>query len=431
MKKYILLSLVFAFTVKSIAQNPIIPGNKAKRILLFGGTAHIGNGKIIETSAIGLKDGKITFVMDSRGFRPDISAFDTLIDLTGKHIYPGFIAMGTQLGLNEIELVRSTNDYNEVGQLNPSSRALIAYNTDSKITPTVRSNGILTAQIAPQGGLISGTSSVVSLEAWNWEDAAYKTDEGIWMNWPSMRIVKASWAQPEEEQQIRIDNSMKTLTQFFNDAKAYYDLAMPAIHNQHLESMKGLFNGSKKIYVHASLARDIIAAVNFCKSYHLKMVLTGGEDSWRVTDVLKANNIPVIIFRTQSLPNRDDEDICASYKLPSLLKNAGIEFAITDEGYWKLRNLPFEAGMAAGYGLTKEEALTSITLTPARILGIDKTTGSLEDGKDATLFISKGDALDMRTNNVEMAFILGKEIDLENNQKKIYHKYMKKYGFEQ
>ena len=137
---------------------------------------------------------------------------------------------------------------------------------------------------------------MVSLDAWNWEDAAYKTDEGIWMNWPSMRIMRASWAQPEEEQQIRFEKSIKMLTQFFNEAKAYCDLAMPAIHNQHFESMKGLFNGSKKIYVHASLARDIIAAVNFCKSYNLKMVLVGGEDSWRVTDILKANDIPVIIF---------------------------------------------------------------------------------------------------------------------------------------
>ncbi len=417
-------------TIKSIAQNPAPAGKQLKRILLFGGTAHIGNGKVIEMSAIGLKDGKITFVMDSRGFKPSRDAFDTIIDLTGKHVYPGFIAMGTQIGLNEIELVRATNDFNEAGQLNPSSRTIIAYNTDSKITPTVRSNGILTAQISPQGGLLSGTSSVVSLDAWNWEDAAYKTDEGIWMNWPSMRIIRASWAQPEEEQQIRFEKSIKMLTQFFNDAKAYNDLTMPAIHNQHFESMKGLFSGSKKIYVHASLARDIIAAVNFCKSYNLKMVLVGGEDSWRVTDILKANDIPVIIVRTQSLSMRDDDDVYASYKLPMLLKNAGIDFAITDDGYWKIRNLPFEAGMAAGYGLSKEDALTSITLAPARILGIDKTTGSLEDGKDATLFVSSGDALDMKTNNVELAYILGKEIDLNNIQKQLYHKYMKKYGFE-
>lgn len=430
MKKNILLAFIICCSLQSIAQNPIPAGKEMKRVLLFGGMAHLGNGKVIETSAISLKDGKIVFVMDSRGFKPARDAYDTIIDLTGKHIYPGFIAMGTQLGLNEIELVRSTNDFNETGQLNPSSRAIIAYNTDSKITPTVRTNGILTAQIAPQGGMLSGTSSVVSLDAWNWEDAAYKTDEGIWMNWPSMRIVKASWAATEEEQQTRFEKSMKMLTQFFNDAKAYNDLGMPAIHNQHFEAMKALFTGTKKLYVRANLARDIIAAVNFCKLYKVQMVLVGGEDSWRVTDILKANNIPVIIMRTQALPMRDDEDVYASYKLPSLLKNAGIDFAITDDGYWKIRNLPFEAGMAAGYGLSKEDALTSITLSPARILGIDKTTGSLEKGKDATLFVSTGDALDMRTNQVELAYILGKEIDLHNIQQQLYHKYMKKYGFE-
>ena len=160
------------------------------------------------------------------------------------------------------------------------------------------------------------------------------------------------------------------------------------------------------------------------------MVLVGGEDSWRVTDILKTNNIPVVIMRTQALPMRDDEDVYASYKLPALLKNAGIDFAITDDGYWKIRNLPFEAGMAAGYGLSKEDALTSITLSPAKILGIDKTTGTLESGKDATLFVSSGDALDMRTNQIELAYILGKEIDLHNIQQQLYHKYMKKYGFE-
>ena len=158
------------------------------------------------------------------------------------------------------------------------------------------------------------------------------------------------------------------------------------------------------------------------------MVLVGGEDSWRLTDILKTNSIPVIIMRTQALPMRDDEDVYASYKLPALLKNAGIDFAITDDGYWKIRNLPFEAGMAAGYGLSKEDALTSITLSPARILGIDSTTGSLEKGKDATLFISEGDALEMRTNKLTHAFIQGRMISLETHQTKLYEKYKEKYN---
>jgi imidazolonepropionase-like amidohydrolase len=192
--------------------------------------------------------------------------------------------------------------------------------------------------------------------------------------------------------------------------------------------MKAVFNGSKKIFVEVDFAKDIIASVNFLKKYKAKIVIVGGYDSWRVTDLLKENNIAVIIKRTQSLPLRDDDDIDLPYKLPYLLKSKGIEVAITDEGFWKMRNLPFEAGQAVGYGLTKEEAITTITLAPARILGIDKTTGSLEDGKDATFFFSSGDALDMLTNNVEQAYIQGRKIELFNFQEELYTRYMKKYG---
>ncbi|CAN5515861.1 amidohydrolase [soil metagenome] len=412
------------------AQNPVPASSKTQRILLWGATAHLGNGDVLENSAIGMENGKITFVMSAKGYKPAMASFDTLIELTGKHIYPGFIAMNTQIGMNEIELVRSTIDSREAGSVNPSARAIIAYNTDSKVTPTVRSNGILMAQIAPVGGLVSGTSSVVELDAWNWEDAAYKMDEGVWMNWPSMRIYKAWWADPEEEQQVRNEKQMQDLNLLFNEARAYSLQPKPLVENQHLEAMRGLFTGTKKLYVKCDFVREIIAAVQFCKEYGIQMVLCGGADSWRQTDLLKENHIPVIIMRTHTLPSREDDDVDLPYKLPALLKKAGVEVAITDEGFWQERNLPFEAGTSAGYGITKEEALTMITLGPARILGIDKTVGSLEDGKDATLFVSDGDALDMKTNHVTMAFIRGKQINLDNIQTQLYHKYMKKYGFE-
>jgi imidazolonepropionase-like amidohydrolase len=425
-KKICTTYLLFVSAI-AFAQNPAPADTATKRILLLGGIAHVGNGTIIEQSAIGIAQGKITFIMDGKGFKPARNAFDTIIDVYGKHVYPGLIAMNTMLGLNEIEAVRATHDYDEVGTINPSSRAIIAYNTDSKVTPTVRSNGVMMAQIAPVGGLISGQSSVVELDAWNYEDAVYKMDEGIWMNFPSTQIIKASWADTEEEQMKRSAKQMQDLTTLFEQAKVYSKNNKPEVVNQNLEAMRGLFNQTKILYVRCNFAKDILAAIKFCELYKVRMVLCGGADAWMVTDELKSRQIPVIIERTQNLPRRDDEDLNLPYKLPSLLMKRGIDVSITDEGFWKDRNLPFQAGQAVSYGLTKEEALQTITLNPARILGIDKTVGSLEDGKDATLIISTGDILDMKTSIVTGAYIRGKEINLDDIQKQLYQKYLKKY----
>jgi imidazolonepropionase-like amidohydrolase len=427
MIKKIVLGVSLLVSSSSFAQNPTPADTATKRILLLGGIAHVGNGTVIEQSAIGIAQGKITFIMDGKGFKPARNAFDTIIDIYGKHVYPGLIAMNTVLGINEIEAVRATHDYDEVGNVNPSSRAIIAYNTDSKVTPTVRSNGILLAQVAPTGGLISGQSSVVELDAWNYEDAAYKMDEGIWLNFPSTQIIKASWADSEEEQMKRSAKQMQDLTTLFDNAKVYSTTKNPEVINQNLEAMRGLFNQTKTMYVRCNFAKDILAALKFCDIYKVRMVLCGGVDAWMVVDELKSRNIPVILERTQNLPRRDDEDVYLPYKLPSLLMKRGIDVSITDEGFWKDRNLPFQAGQAVSYGLTKEEALQTITLNPARILGIDKTVGSLEDGKDATLIISTGDILDMKSSVVTFAYIRGKEINLDNIQEQLYRKYLKKY----
>ena len=373
-----------------------------------------------------LKPGKITLVAEANKAPSDAAKYRT-IDAHGKHLYPGLINCNSSLGLVEIEAARPTKDFEEVGDLKPNVRSIVAYNTDSKITPTVRSNGILLSQIVPEGGTISGESSVVVLDAWNWEDAAYKTDEGIHLNWPRMYITKGGEGDREDKQREQMSKALDNIEQLFKEAQAY-SKSSPAEKNLRLEAMKGLFDGSKKLYVHCNYVKEIEAGVLFCKRYGIKMVLVGGDDSWRVADLLKENNVPVILGRLHSLPPREDDDVDISYKLPYLLKQAGVSFALSVEGFWQTRNLPFMAGTAAAYGLTKEEALTALTLSPAKILGIDNTTGTIETGKDATLFISTGDALDMRTNNVETAFINGREINLDNVQKQLYRKYEDKYG---
>ncbi|MDQ3047342.1 MAG: amidohydrolase family protein, partial [Bacteroidota bacterium] len=186
------------------------------------------------------------------------------------------------------------------------------------------------------------------------------------------------------------------------------------------------------LYIHANNAKEIIESVNFAKNNGITNVcIVGGKDSWMVTDLLKANNVSVMVARVHDLPDRPEDDIDLPYKLPYLLEKAGILYCLNNEGDMEAmntRNLPFLAGTAAAYGLTKEQALKAVTLNAAKILGIDKTTGSLEKGKDANLFISTGDALDMRGNNVEAAFVKGKTIDLNNDQKALYEKYKTKYG---
>lgn len=423
---HIILLLLIMAEMKS--QNPTPAETPAKSMLIANATAHIGNGKVIENSLIGIKNGLIEFVYDATTVKIGDLKFDTIIQAAGKHVYPGLIAMNTTIGLSEIEMVRATNDYSETGDLNSSARSAIAYNTDSKVTPTIRSNGVLLAQVVPEGGMVSGTSSVFKLDGWNWEDALYKADDGLHMYWPRMTLQTGWWAPREDEQRERMRKEMDNVKNLFIDARSYCNAADKPEPNLNLQAMCEVLNGNRKLYIHAQHAKQITAAVNFCKDYQIKMVLVGGDDAWRVAPLLKENNVPVIITRTQQLPSRQDEDIDISYKLPALLKKAGVKFCITDVSFWQQRNLPFEAGNAVAYGISKEEALESITLTPATVLGIDSRTGSLETGKDANLIISVGDVLDMRSSNIENAYIKGAEINLDNIQKQLYRKYCNKYG---
>ena len=234
--------------------------------------------------------------------------------------------------------------------------------------------------------------------------------------------------ETEEVQRQKIQSNLNAIELLFSEAKAYSLNSNPTEKNLKYDAMKGLFNGSKKLYVHCDYVKEIVSAINIAKRFGVKMVLVDGSDSFRVTDLLKENNIPVILGRIHSLPSREDDDIDLPYKLPYLLNQAGVVFAIGIESSWQARNLMFNAGTACAFGLTKEEALASITSTPAKILGIDERVGTLEVGKDATLFISEGDALDMRTNKVTKAFIRGKDINLDNIQSQLYRKYMTKYG---
>jgi imidazolonepropionase-like amidohydrolase len=425
MKKGIIFIIMVLMGNLAFSQNTPAP-KQSESVLIVGATAHLGTGEAIENSAVGFENGKITFV--GKADDADKTAFTTVIDATGKDVYPGFIAPNNQLGLIEIESVRATRDDREVGFFNPSIRSIIAYNTDSKVTPTIRSNGVLLSQVTPLGGQISGQSSVVQLDAWNWEDAAVKTDEGIWLSWPRYYTWTGWWAEPGEiKMNDNYNEQLQTIKYYFIEARAYATAKPSDEKNLKFEAMKGLFDQSKTLYIRVDFSKAMMEAVNFAKAEGIKVVLVGGNDAWMITDFLKKNDVPLIVSQTHRLPSREDEDIDMPFKLPKILSDAGITFSLMIQDMWQQRNLPFQAGHAVGYGLDYEKAVQAITLNPAKIMGIDKDYGSLEIGKSATLFISKGDVLDMRTSNVEQAFIDGRNIDLNNKHKALYEKFKSKY----
>ena len=397
-----------------------------KTTLIMGGIAHLGTGEKIENSLIVIRDGKFDLVADASLVRIDPSAFDTVIRAYGKHIYPAFIAPNTTLGITEIDAVRASKDYNEVGSYNPNVRSQIAYNTDSKIIKTVRTNGVLVTQTTPRGGVISGLSSVMYLDGWNWEDATLKADDGIHLNWPSSFNTSGWWAEPGKTSKNKnYDDRVKEIKNYFEIAKSYSkdDSKM----DLELVSIQELFKGTRNLYIHANYAKDIRESVRFFKKIGINnIVIVGGRDALNAISILKENNVSVILERVHSLPVNEDAAIDHFYKLPSQLSKNNILFCLSYSGDMEAmgtRNLPFTAGTAVAYGLDMEKAIASISLNTAIILGIEKTTGSIEIGKNATFFISSGDALDMRTNNIELSFIKGIPVDLNNHQKELFEKY--------
>lgn len=430
MKKLKYNILAFALLLSSVVIAQQTPASKqTNAISIEGATAHLGNGQVIENSLIMFNDGKITFVGSAN---MKIARQGKVMQAQGKHIYPGFIAPNSTLGLVEVDAVRASDDADEVGAMNPHIRSLIAYNTESKIVESMRPNGVLMGQITPRGGRISGASSVVQFDAWNWEDAAIKADDGIHMNWPSPFSRGRWWlGEPSMLKENKdYKKQVEELSTYFAESKAYQASNKSPKHLP-FEALQGLIDGSKKLYVHVDAERGITDAITFTKQNNIKhLVIVGGYEANKVSSLLKQNNVPVLLQRVHSKPKNDDDDYDLPFKLANELVTSGVLVGLENAGDMErmnARNLPFLAGTCAAYGLDKEQALSLITLNTAKILGVDAKVGSLEVGKDATLFISEGDALDMRTNKLEKAYIQGRDISLESHQTELYKRYSNKY----
>lgn len=404
----ILVTLAFAANAQQIP------------VIIQGATIHLGNGQVIKNGIIAFDSGKILFV-DTVMRNSYKNA--RIMNAEGKHIYPGLILLNTYLGLNEIDAVRATRDYNETGEINPNVRALIAYNTDSKVVPTATFNGITHMQVVPQGGLVSGTSCVVKTVANNWEDAAVLEEDGVHINWPEIN----HYSNNKAEQQRRVDEQLEKLHTLLSQTKQYQNKSADAEINLRLQAMLGVLNGQKRVYVHAITPKGILEAIAFTKQYQLpKAVLVTGSEAYVVADELKNSNIPVIVNLIHSLPAHNHSDIDQPFKTVAQLVQKGIITAIGFSGSWESRNVMFTAGTCAAYGITNEQALQLITQNAALVCGASNI-GTIEPGKSATLVICEGDILDMKSSKVIHVFIDGNEANLNNTQTELYKKYSERY----
>ena len=440
MKKIILLNVLFLNLIFS-QQTPAPTQDKS--VLIFGGITHVGDGQIINNSVIGFTDGKIDLIASSEENWTDKllnmfsdsnnKKYDTIIDASNQHIYPGIIALNSNLGLVEVDAVRASVDDDEAGTYLPEVRSIIAYNAESKAVESMRPNGVLVAQIAPNGGVISGSSSVVQLDAWNWEDAVIKYDQGLHINWPSPYTFGRWWLG--EERGLKANNNynkqVNDLKEFFDKSKANMNLDKSM--NLKSRSMKAIFEGESTVYLYADDEKEIVDGVLFFKKIGInKIVIVGASEAKNQLDFIKENDIPVVVKQPYRFPQSVDSDPRETFMLAKKMIDKGILVSIDPSGAPQsrvsIRNLPFYAGSFSSYGIDKEVALSMITLNPAKMLGIDSEFGTIEIGKSATLFISKGDALDIISNNVTHAFISGRNISLETHQTRLWRRYSNKYS---
>jgi imidazolonepropionase-like amidohydrolase len=432
MKKILVCIIGLLILARTAQANPEVPGAPQKKpIAIANATIHSVSGPVTSGGTIVFEKGKITAL----GKDVAIPADAEKIDAAGKHVYPGLFDGLTDLGLVEINSIRATIDGQEIGQLNPNVRALVAVNPDSEIIPVTRSNGVLLALTAPYGGLISGRSAVIQMDGWTYEDLALAGDAALHIQWPQYGgggRGRRGGAPPEEGAASRAEQAITQIRQALADARAYGSArkANPNLpRDARWESLQDVLSGKLPVVIHADDVRQMTSAVAFAQQEKLKLILAGGYDARQCLSLLEKYDVPIILGGTYRLPRRRGDAYDAAYELPAALQQAGIRYCIGTQGRFgasNVRNLPYHAAAAIGFGLPADEALKAITLYPAQILGVANRVGSLEAGKDATLFIADGDALDTPT-QVTAAWIQGRKVELNDRHKRLFHKYEQKY----
>lgn len=420
-------ALWLAASSAALALPPAPAPAQGQAIALVGGQLHLGNGEVIADGTLVFEDGRITAV----GARSDVTipADAQRVDAVGQRVYPGLVLLDADLGLVEVEAVRATVDTTELGELNPEIQAASAYNVDSELIPVTRFNGVLIAQTTPQGGIVSGRSAVMQLDAWTGEDALLRADDGLWLNWPAVRSAQFDFAtftvkladNPAYAQQIA------DLEALFADARAHL-AAGASERNLKLEALRGVLAGDTRLYIRTESAADFERALAFADRHGVRLLAwSGAAEATSLIPLLVAREIPVVIGGLHRLPQYDDSAFDEPYRLAARLYEAGVQVAITYPGAMNARNLPFLAGTAIAYGVPAEAALAMVTRVPAELIGLGDELGTLTAGKRATLFLSRGDALDMRGNDLQQAWIDGRQIDLIGRQQQLYQRYRARY----
>ncbi|MBX3373827.1 MAG: amidohydrolase family protein [Phycisphaeraceae bacterium] len=413
------------------AQSRQIPAPAQSRpVVLHSATIHPVSGPTITDGYIVFEDGVITAI--GAGAWPTPFRAE-LLDAGGLHVYPGLISADTQLGLTETASVSVTIDTSELGDMTPEVRAAVAVNPDSDLLPVTRSAGILTAATLPLSGTISGRASLIRMDGWTWEDLTIDPECGLVLNWPRTEPISARWMnRPSAQQRTEIEQELRKIDDFFDDAEAYFrakatENGAETRTDLRFEAMREAIAGRMPIYIRASSAGQIESAVAWAIRRGLSIVIVGGHQADRVTDLLRRHSIPVIVGGTHRLPDFRHDAHDRPFRLPAALHEAGIRFCIASgvETAHE-RQLPHVAATAAAYGLPKDLALRAVTLSAAEILGVGERLGSLDVGKSATLIVTTGDPLEIMT-DVLVAYIDGRRLDLGDRHKMLYHKYAEKY----
>ena len=403
-------------TVAALAALPALAAPTAFK----GATIHPVSGPSIENGVMVVDGDRIVAV----GADVAIPTGAEIVDVSGKHLYPGFVAALSTLGLTEIGAVRATRDYSEMGDINSDLRAEVAINADSRLLPVAVSGGVLTAHVVMNGGVFTGSSAVVSLSGWNWEEMTLRAGVAMGLNYPRVKAGRRS--KPEEVKEA-LEKSLKTINTTLDDAEAYLkarDAGADVDFDARLEGLIPVLKGEMPLFIAAFEMNQIESALDWVVERKIeKIILLTGPDAQYLAERLAEENVPVILNSVHNLPPRRWEPYDMPFVAAAKLHEAGVKFAIAGNGGSNVRNIPFEAATAAAYGLPKDAALRSVTLSPAEIFGVAERVGSLEAGKDASFLLTDGDPLEIRT-RIERVWIGGVEVDLADNpQYRLYEKY--------
>jgi imidazolonepropionase-like amidohydrolase len=415
--KFMTMALAMLVALPSMGQVPAPP--QKGPVALTDGTVVTVSGETIEQGTVVFDQGKIVAV----GRNVTIPEGAEVIDVSGQYVYPAMIHARSTLGLTEVGRVSETVDLNEFGDINPNVRIQVAYHAGSEHISLVRTHGIAVTVATPSGGLISGLSAAMLTDGWTWEDMTLQAPVAMIVNWPNMQNAR----QREE--------GLKQLQEAFDSARRYYQAKKAAgqrgipHHNTDVrwEAMIPVLEGQVPVHIFANEITQIQAAINWAERENLEMVLVGARDAHYVLPQLKAKDIPVIITPVIGSPSRQWEAYDLSYRLPALLHEAGIRFCIAGEASAaNVIRLPNHAASAVAFGLPQDEALKSLTLYPAQILGLDDRMGSIEVGKDASIVIADGNLLELST-QVSLVFIQGRMIQMMDKHRRLYELYDQKY----